>query len=140
MSAGRRSMDAAPLRGDRPPPTAACLAAVRAGVAALDLLGELLELLGERGAEALEVGLATILAESELCCELVGVEELLVRPLGRLDGLDLERPVVAEAGGRRDQLADDHVLLEADQAVALALERRVGQHLRGLLEGGRGEE
>ena len=48
--------------------------------------------------------------------------------------------VPLEAGRRRDQLADDHVLLEAEQAVDLALDRRVGQHLRRLLEGGRREE
>jgi hypothetical protein len=40
----------------------------------------------------------------------------------------------------RDQLADDHVLLQAEQAVDLALERRVGEHLGGLLEGGRRQE
>src|SRR4029450_5440976 len=55
-------------------------------------------------------------------------------------GLDLDRPVALEPGGGRDQLADDHVLLQAGQAVDLALERGVGEHLRRLLEGGGGEE
>ena len=54
--------------------------------------------------------------------------------------LDLDRAVALEPGGRRDQLADDHVLLQAREAVDLALERRVGEHLRGLLEGGRRQE
>ena len=48
--------------------------------------------------------------------------------------------VPLEAGRRRDQLADDHVLLEAEQVVDLALDRRVREHLGGLLEGGRREE
>src|SRR3954465_9800868 len=41
------------------------------------------------------------------------------RLLGRLDR---DVPVAADARTRRDQLADDHVLLEAEQAVALALD------------------
>ena len=53
---------------------------------------------------------------------------------------DLDRPVAPEAGRRRDQLPDDHVLLQPEQPVDLALDRRVGQHLRRLLEGGRREE
>src|SRR5262245_15113773 len=57
--------------------------------------------------------------------------------LGRLD---LDRAVPLEARRGRDQLADDHVLLEAEQVVDLALDRRVGQHLRRLLEGGGREE
>src|SRR5215204_7761702 len=40
----------------------------------------------------------------------------------RLRGLDLEPAVAAKAGGRRDQLPDDHVLLQAEQPVGLALE------------------
>src|SRR3954447_17186335 len=54
------------------------------------------------------------------------------RLLGRLDR---DVPVAADARTRRDQLADDHVLLEAEQAVALALDRGVGENLRRLLEG-----
>ena len=118
------------------------LAAVRAGagVAALDLLRELLELLGERRAEALEVGLLAVLAQPQLGRQLVRVEQVLVGTLRGLDRLDLERAVVPEAGRRRDQLADDHVLLEADKPIALALEGGVGQDLGGLLERGRREE
>src|SRR5262245_15715194 len=36
---------------------------------------------------------------------------------------DLDRPVPLETGGGRDQLADDDVLLETEQAVDLALDR-----------------
>src|SRR5918996_4378153 len=54
--------------------------------------------------------------------------------------LDLDRPVLLETGRGRDQLADDDVLLEAEQAVDLALDRCVREHLRRLLEGGGREE
>src|ERR1700750_2157880 len=60
--------------------------------------------------------------------------------LGGRGRLAVDRAVGLEPGGRRDQLADDHVLLQAREAVDLALERRVGEDLRGLLEGGRREE
>src|ERR1051326_845806 len=49
-----------------------------------------------------------------------------------LGGLDLDAAVALEAGRGRDQLPDDHVLLEAEQTVGLAFDRRVRQHLRGL--------
>src|SRR4029079_16364387 len=55
-------------------------------------------------------------------------------------GADLDRPVPLEARRRRDQLPDDDVLLQAEQPVDLALDRRVREHLRRLLEGGGGEE
>ena len=58
----------------------------------------------------------------------------------RLGRLDLDPPVALQTGGSRDQLADDDVLLETVEAIDLALERRVGQNLRRLLEGGRREE
>src|SRR5204863_5143513 len=90
-------------------------------LARLDLLGELLELLGERGSEALELGDVALLGEAELGGQLVGVEEIVLGALGRLDRLDLERAVVLEAGRRRDQLADDHVLLQPEETVALRL-------------------
>ena len=110
-------------------------------VAGLDLLGELLELLGERGAEALELGgLLAVLGEAELGGELVLVEQVLLGALRGLHRLDLERAVVAQAGGGRDQLADDHVLLQADELVSLALQRGVGEHLGRLLEGGGRQE
>src|SRR5437870_7323032 len=35
----------------------------------------------------------------------------------RLRGADLNHPVALQAGRRRDQLADDHVLLQPEQAV-----------------------
>jgi len=41
---------------------------------------------------------------------------------------------------RRNQLADDDVLLQADQAVAGARDRRLGEDAGRLLEGGGGEE
>src|ERR671937_1069754 len=53
---------------------------------------------------------------------------------------DLDRPVLLQTGRGRDQLADDHVLLQAEQPVDLALDRGIGQHLRSLLERGRREE
>src|SRR3954452_12983713 len=93
----------------------------------------------ERRAEALEP-LAVI--EPELGRQVVALEQAdVVDPAGeRLGRLDLDRPVALQARGRRDELPDDHVLLQPGQAVDLALERGVGQHLRGLLEGGRREE
>src|SRR5438067_1909581 len=65
----------------------------------------------------------------------------LVR-LGRhlLGGADVDLPVPLETRRGRDQLADDHVLLQPEQPVDLALDRGVGEHLRRLLEGGRREE
>src|SRR5438874_964277 len=58
----------------------------------------------------------------------------LVRFLGHLLGrADLDRPVALEPGGGRDQLPDDHVLLQPEQAIDLALDRGVGQYLRRLL-------
>src|SRR5436853_5938800 len=53
---------------------------------------------------------------------------------------DVDRAVPLEAGRRRDQLADDHVLLQPEQPVDLAFDRCVRQHLRRLLERGGGEE
>src|SRR5215218_2886156 len=70
---------------------------------------------------------------------LVGVAEG-VHPVGGRGDLGQHRgdaAVAHHAGPGRDQLADDDVLLEADQRVALALDGRLGQHPCGLLEGGR---
>src|SRR5215218_2457345 len=58
------------------------------------------------------------------------------RGAGLLGRLDRDVLVAADARTRRDQLSDDHVLLEPEQAVALALDRGVGEHLGRLLEGG----
>src|SRR5215213_8402419 len=101
---------------------------------------DLLELGGvERGAEALEP-LAVV--EAELGRQVVALEQAdVVDPAGeRLGRLDLDRAVALQARGRRDQLADDHVLLQAREAVDLALERGVREDLGGLLEGGRRQE
>src|SRR3954449_12382045 len=101
---------------------------------------DLVELGGVEGrAEALE---ALAVVEAELGGEVIAVQQAdVVDAAGkRLRRLDLDRAVALEPGGRRDQLADDHVLLQACEAVDLALERRVGEDLRGLLEGGRREE
>ena len=94
------------------------------------------------GLHAAEARERLAVGESELSSEIVVVEQADVvhPPRERLGRLDLNPAVALETGRRRDQLADDDVLLEAVQAVDLALERRVGQHLRGLLEGGRGQE
>src|SRR2546430_92535 len=62
---------------------------------------------------------------------------LLRHLLGRAD---VDRAVPLQPGGGRNQLPDDHVLLQPVQAVDLALDRGVGQHLRRLLEGSRSEE
>src|SRR6186997_1719922 len=78
------------------------------GARLLDLRGELLELLGERGPEALVLGSLAVTGNLQLLGELL-LGELLDRGLGRLHRLDLQRAVVLEAGGRRDQLADDDV-------------------------------
>src|SRR3954469_15270104 len=93
----------------------------------------------ERRAEALEP-LAVV--EAELRRQVVALEQPdVVDPAGeRLGRLDLDRAVALEARGRRDQLPDDHVLLQAREAVDLALERRVREDLGGLLERGGGQE
>src|SRR5262245_50466907 len=109
----------------------------RAGL--LDLRGELLELLGEGRAEALHRRTLAVACEIELLGELL-LRELLDRRLRGLNRLDLKRAVVLQASGGRDQLPDDHVLLQAHQPVALALEGGVGEHLGRLLEGGGREE
>src|SRR5665213_2299555 len=54
-------------------------------------------------------------------------------------GLFAELLVVVQAGPGGDQLADDHVLLEAAQLVDLPGDGCLGEHPGGLLEGGRGE-
>src|SRR3954463_13115781 len=102
----------------------------------LDLGGKLLELLRERRPEALHLrgGTLAVPGEVELLGQLL-LRELLDRRLSRLDRLDLQSAVVLQAGGRRNQLADDHVLLQTHQAIPLALQGSVGEHLGGLLEG-----
>src|SRR4051812_42102275 len=52
------------------------------------------------------------------------------RLLGRVD---VDVAVPRDAGTRRDQLADDHVLLQADERVALGRDGGVGEDARRLL-------
>src|SRR6201989_1432398 len=107
--------------------------------ARLDLLRQLLKLPREGGAETLDRGLDPV--DAKFGRQLVVFEQVVVpRRLDRFGRLDRDRAVVLEAGRGRDQLADDHVLLEADKAIPLALQGRVGEHLGRLLEGGGGEE
>ena len=47
---------------------------------------------------------------------------------------------VAEAGAGGNQVAEDHVLLEADEVIGAAGEGRFGEHLRGFLEAGGRDE
>src|SRR6185503_2154342 len=111
-----------------------------AGRPAAEPGADLLELRGvERRAEPAE---ALAVVQAKLGGELVALEQRdVVDAAGeRLRRLDLDRAVALEARRRRDQLPDDDVLLQAGQAVDLALERGVGQHLGGLLEGGRRQE
>src|SRR5215204_4095372 len=71
---------------------------------------------------------------------LLGLGPAIGRQRDLLGRLDLDGAVLLEARRRRDQLPDDHVLLQAEQLVDLALDRRVREHLGGLLErGGRQE-
>src|SRR3954453_21504976 len=64
-------------------------------------------------------------------------EELARDRLGRAD---VDSAITLQGRSRRNQLAGDHVLLQPEQTVDLALDRGVRQHLRPLLERGRGEE
>src|SRR3954454_5411529 len=75
------------------------------------------------------------LGEIEVVLVVAGVEgQRLV--VGRLGG---HVAVLRHAGPRGDQLADDDVLLEALEAVVLALDRGFREDSRRLLEGGGGE-
>src|SRR6266446_4368530 len=56
------------------------------------------------------------------------------RRLEPLRRLDLDLVVAVNPRARRDEMADDDVLLEPQQVVPRAADRRVGQHARGLLE------
>ncbi|MPN56912.1 hypothetical protein SDC9_204605 [bioreactor metagenome] len=58
--------------------------------------------------------------------------------LRRFQQFDVLVPLQAGAGG--NQLADDHVLLQAFQRIDLAFDSGFSQYARGLLEGGGGEE
>ena len=54
--------------------------------------------------------------------------------------MDFDAGVALQAGAGANLLADDDVLLQAQQRIGLALDGRLGQHPGGLLEGGRGQE
>src|SRR6478735_4222539 len=61
------------------------------------------------------------------------------RGAGLLGGLHPDVAVPLETGARRDQLADDDVLLQTTQRVRPSVDCRVGEDAGGLLEGGRGQ-
>src|SRR4051794_19776567 len=119
---------------------------VVAAAVALRGQGQVGELVGEGLAVAVaepEVAQLAVAGEPQLLCQLGLVEQahlLRGRPGDRLGRLDLQAPVATKASGRRDQLPDDHVLLQAEQPVGLALERRVREDLGGLLERRRRQE
>ena len=52
----------------------------------------------------------------------------------RLRRADVDHAVLLETRRGRNQLADDHVLLQPEEVVLLALDRGVGENLRRLLE------
>src|SRR6185369_7982393 len=58
----------------------------------------------------------------------------------RLVRLDLDLAVPGETGAGGDQPAHDDVLLQAREAIDLAVDGRLGEDLRRLLEGRRGDE
>src|SRR3954451_23725519 len=93
-----------------------------AGVAAGPDVLELGEVLVEPGAEAAE---AVPVAETQLGGDLVLGEQadLVHRARQRLGRLDLDAALALEAGRGRDELADDHVLLQPVEGVLLAIER-----------------
>ena len=65
---------------------------------------------------------------------LVGEDEFVAR---RRDLAEFRH---GRAGASRDQPADDDVFLQALERIGLAVDRRLGQHPRHLLEGGGGDE
>src|SRR5699024_2279389 len=56
-----------------------------------------------------------------------------------LGGLDPDVAVALQAGASRDELTDDDVLLKAEEGVSATVDRSIGEHPGGLLEGGRRE-
>src|SRR5262245_36953574 len=124
----RRTSHSRPGSG-RPPP-AVLVGAVRWDVSASVLVGPEVEVLqGDRlAAGAGELVVVGVVAGH-------GVR----RGAGLLGGLHPDVAVPLEAGARRDQLADDDVLLQTAQRVGASVDRRVGEDAGGLLEGGRGQ-
>src|SRR3954468_7994358 len=81
-----------------------------------ELVGEGLAIAAVAEPEVAEVAVA---GQTQLLCELGLVEQahlLRGRTADRLGRLDLQAAVATKARGRRDQLPDDHVLLQAQQA------------------------
>ena len=74
-------------------------------------------------------------ASSSASCSAIARRSAFVHLL-----LGLARGVEGHAGAGGDQAADDDVLLQAAQLVALAHDRRLGQHARRLLERRRRDE
>src|SRR3546814_2049391 len=60
--------------------------------------------------------------------------------VGQAGGVLAALRMVRQAGAGGNQAPDDHVLLQAAQAVAGAAHGSLGQHAGGLLERGRSEE
>src|SRR6185369_10734493 len=81
-------------------------------------------------------GLAGTLAEGVVLRFGVGARRE-GRRAGVVGRLDPDVPVHLHAGAGRDELADDDVLLQAQERVRLSVDGRVGEHPGGLLEGGR---
>ena len=70
----------------------------------------------------------------ELAVALVAVDGIaeardrVGRRAGRLGRLDLDVAVTGNARTSRDQLTDDHVLLQADELVGALVDRGIGKH------------
>src|SRR5215468_9360146 len=106
--------------------------------------------LANRGRRLLVVGAEVVVLEADRIAA-GGLPERVVRYLlvggrGRVDGgprvlgrLHPDAAVPEHSGAGRDQLADDHVLLQAQQRVRLGVDGGVGEHPGRLLERGRGQ-
>src|SRR4051794_10562198 len=81
-------------------------------------------------------GLPRARAERVVAAAVVGTDGVAGR-LGLLGGLAPDVAVLGDARPRRDELADDDVLLEAQQRVALGVHRCLREDPGGLLEGRR---
>src|SRR5271165_6685247 len=89
------------------------------------------------------VGVAVVVQRNRSTGGLAEVRAVVLVLVGRdrvrrgpslLGRLNLAVAVAVDAGTGRDQLSDDHVLLQTVELVAAAVDRRIGQHSRGLLE------
>jgi hypothetical protein len=75
-------------------------------------------------------------AQHEKDIEYIGAQNVPQRQVA----LPCRQASLHEACASRDQLADDHVLLQAEERVGCRTDRRARQHLDGVLEGGSREE